>query len=75
VKPGAAPPDSILDIGVVPGGQIAGEVTMLDAAPSGASGAINAQTDRRAPEPSSLGDVDAYVAPAIGDAVAPASRS
>ncbi len=62
-------------ITVEAGGQIAGEVTMLDVAPSGASGAMNAQTDRRAPEPSSLGDVDAYVAPAIGDAVAPASRS
>lgn len=58
------------------GGQITGEVTMLDSAPAGAaSGAINAQGDRRASEPSSLGEVDAYVAPAIGNPVVPASRS
>ena len=57
------------------GGQITGEVTMLDAAPAGASGAMNAASDRPAPEPSSLGEVDAYVAPAIGNAVLPANRS
>ena len=57
------------------GGQSTGEMTRLDAAPAGASGAINAPSDRRAPEPPSLGEVDAYVAPAIGNAVAPANRS
>ncbi len=57
------------------GGQITGEVTMLDAVAPGASGATNARTDRRAPEPPSRGDVDAYVAPAVGEAVAPANRS
>jgi cytoskeletal protein CcmA (bactofilin family) len=62
-------------ITVEAGGQISGEVTMLDAGAPGASGATNGRTDRRAPEPSSRGDVDTYVAPAIAQAVAPATQS
>jgi cytoskeletal protein CcmA (bactofilin family) len=56
------------------GGQITGEMTMLDAVAQSASGAANVQTNLRAPEPSGRGDVNAYVAPAVGEAVAPANR-
>jgi cytoskeletal protein CcmA (bactofilin family) len=56
------------------GGQITGEMAMLDAVPQSASGAANVQTNLRALEPPSGGDVDAYVAPA-GEAVAPVNRS
>jgi cytoskeletal protein CcmA (bactofilin family) len=62
-------------ITVEAGGQISGEITMLDAAAPGAPSATNGRTDRRAPEPPSRGDVDAYVGPAIAQAVAPATPS
>jgi cytoskeletal protein CcmA (bactofilin family) len=57
------------------GGQMIGEMSMLDAVPQSASGAGNVGTNVSGLELSGTGDADASVAPTVGEAVATADRS
>jgi cytoskeletal protein CcmA (bactofilin family) len=57
------------------GGQIIGEMSMLDAVPQSASGVGHAGTNLSQLEPSGRGVANASIAPTVGEAVTPATRS